>query len=94
MVGNRPDDPVGRVISPASKPEAGFDARECMAIARYARVDHPGPRRNDSICSPEPGVACADHLRRSLDRSWPWTRAGGRRGQRLLSAGLEDGDGK
>jgi hypothetical protein len=77
MMGNWPDGPVGRVISPASKLEARFDARECMAIARYARVDHSERRRIDCICSPQTGVAFAVHLRRSLDRSWPWIRAGG-----------------
>jgi len=77
MMGNWPDGPVGRVISPASKLEAGFDARECMAIAAMGVRRPPGRRRNDSICSPESGVASAAHLRRRLVRSWPWTRAGG-----------------
>jgi len=42
MMGNWPDGPVGRVISPASKLEAGFDARECMAIAAMCVRRPPG----------------------------------------------------
>jgi hypothetical protein len=56
MKGNWPDGPVGRVISPSSKLEAGFDARECMAIAAMGVRQSSGRRRN---------------LRRRLDRSWP-----------------------